>query len=319
MKAIRYYAFGGPEVLKLETVSDPTPGTGQVVVNVAAIGVNPVDTYIRSGVYGDRTFPVTPGMDAAGTIESVGPGVQAFKPGDRVYLYGTALGTYAEKVLADADQVFPLPDRLSMQQGAAIGVPVATAYFALFNRGGAREGETVLVHGASGGVGTAAVQLARGHGLKVYGTAGSPEGRALVERLGAAAVLDHQAPDYLEQLMKLTSGRGVDLVVEMLANVNLAKDLTVLAPRGRVVVVGSRGKIEIDPRETMKRNADIRGMSLVFATPEEVRAIHAALAKDLAAGALQPVIDEELPLSDAAKAHEAILQGSSHGKIILKP
>jgi NADPH2:quinone reductase len=319
MKAIRVHQFGEPDVLKLEDVPDPTPGPGQVVIRAKAIGVNPVETYVRSGKYGPRTFPYTPGSDLAGVIESVGPGVSQHKPRDRVYTAQTTSGAYAQLALADAAKVFPLPSKLTFQQGAAIGVPAATAYRALFHRGRAQPAESVLVHGATGAVGLFCVQLARAHGCTVIGTGGSEQGRQLVLKEGAHHVLDHTAPNYLEDLMKLTGGRGVDLVLEMLANVNLDKDLGVLAKFGRVVVVGNRGRIEIDPRQTMARDADIRGMTLMNVTDAELYAIHRALGAAMDAGILRPIVDEEMPLADAARAHREVLGGNSRGKIVLIP
>lgn len=319
MKAIRVHAVGGPEVMKMEEVPDPRPGPGQVLVAVRAVGVNPVDTYIRAGRYGQKDFPYTPGADAGGVVEAVGEGVTSFTPGDRVYTGGSLSGTYAEKTLCPIARVFPLPANISFSQGAALGVPYATAHRALFHRGQPQPGETLLVHGASGGVGTAAVQMARAFGLTVIGTASSEQGRQLVTQNGAHHVLDHGTPDYLDQLTSLTGGRGVDVVLEMLANVNLDKDLTVLAKHGRVVVIGSRGRIEIDPRATMSRNADIRGMTLFNATDEDLRAIHAALRAGLENSTLRPVIGKEMPLTQAPRAHEAVLEPGAYGKIVLIP
>ncbi|MGB7156413.1 MAG: NADPH:quinone reductase [Tepidisphaeraceae bacterium] len=318
MKAIRVHAFGGPEVLKLEEVPDPKPGPGQVVVRVRAAGVNPVETYIRSGIYGPKEFPYTPGSDAAGTVESVGSGVAA-KPGDRVFVTGAITGTYAERALCDAPKVFLLPENLTFQQGAAIGVPYGTAYRALFTRGGAKAGETALVHGASGGVGTASVQLAHAADLHTIGTGGTERGRQLVKEQGAEHVLDHTEANYLKQLMDLTQGRGVDLILEMLANVNLGKDLTVLAKRGRVVVIGSRGPVEINARDTMSRDADIRGMSLAHATDAERVTMYTIMSKQFAAGALKPIIGKEIPLTEAPRAHEEVMKSGSYGKIVLVP
>ena len=316
MKSIRVHAFGGPEALKLEDVPDPTPGPGQVVVRVRAAGVNPVETYIRSGIYGPVDFPYTPGSDAAGTVEAVGLGVAA-TVGQRVFVKGTLTGAYAEMALCDATNVFPLPENLSFAQGAGIGVPYGTAYRALFTRGGAKAGETVLVHGASGGVGIASVQLAHHAGLRVIGTASTDQGKRLVTEQGAAHVLDHSEADYLKQLMELTDGRGVDLIMEMLANVNLGNDLTVLAKRGRVVVIGSRGPVQIDARNTMSRDADIRGMSLAHATNEERTTMYTVMGKQFAAGTLQPIIGQEIPLAEAPRAHEEVMKSGSYGKIVL--
>jgi NADPH:quinone reductase len=317
MKAIRIHAFGGPEALKVEEAPDPHAGPGQVVVRAKAIGVNPVDVYIRSGGYGERPFPFTPGFDAAGVVESVGPGVQSFKPGDRVYTFGVSAGTYAELILCDESHARLLTPKISFNQGAALGVPYATAYYALFNRGHAMAGETLLIHGASGGVGIATVQIARARGLVVIGTGGTPKGLELIAKEGAHHVLDHRAADYLDQLMKLTGGKGVNIILEMLANINLGKDLKVLAPHGRVVVIGSRGPVEIDPRDTMGRNADIRGMSLLYTTEQELSAVHAALGAGLENGSLRPVIGKEFPLAEAARAQEEVMKPGAYGKIVL--
>lgn len=319
MRAIRFHEFGEPSVLKLEDVPTPKPGAGQVVVRVKAIGVNPVDTYIRAGKYGPRPFPFTPGLDAAGTVDLLGDGVTAFRAGDRVYVHNSVTGTYADQVLCDVAQVHPLPDTVSFEEGAGVGVPYFTAEYALTVRARAQRGETVLVHGASGGVGVAAVQLGRMMGLTIIGSAGSDAGRMLVMKQGAHHALDHKAPDYLDELMKITEGRGVDVVLEMLANVNLGKDLKVLAKRGRVVVIGSRGAVEIDPRETMSRNASILGMSSFNATPDEYRACHAAIGAGLKQGTLRPVVGKTFRLNDAAGAQDAVMAPGAFGKIILLP
>jgi len=318
MKAIRISHFGGPDVLKLEDIPDPRAAAGQVVVRIHAVGVNPVDAYIREGKYGPKPFPFTPGSDAAGVIHSIGDSVTNWKPGDRVYIYGSITGAYSQLALCNVSQVHALPQRLSFQQGAAIGVPYGTAYRAMFIRGKAKPNETLLVHGASGGVGIAAVQLGRNAGLTVFGTAGTEEGLELVRQHGAQHALNHRQANYLDQLMSLTNGKGVDLILEMLANVNLDKDLAVLAKRGRVVVIGNRGRIEIDPRQMMAKDTDIRGMSLMHADETELASIHAALGAGFENDSLTPVIGEEFPLADAAKAQEAVMKESgAHGKVVL--
>jgi NADPH2:quinone reductase len=320
MKAIRVHEFGGPEVLKLEQVPDPTPGPEQVLVRIHAAGVNPVDTYVRAGRHAVRpSLPYTPGMDAAGVIESVGDGVTRVKPGERVYVAGALTGTYAEKALCLETQVHSLAERVSFEQGAAVGVPYATAYRGLFQRADAKPGEVVLIHGASGGVGTAAVQLARAAGLTVIGTGGSEKGRQLVAEQGAHHVLDHSSPDYVEEIGKLTGGRGVNVILEMLANVNLAKDLGLLARRGRVVVIGNRGTIEIDPRAAMGKDSSILGMTLFNASDDERASIHAALAAGLENGTLRPVVGQKIPLAEARRAHEAVLEPGAYGKVVLIP
>jgi NADPH:quinone reductase len=321
MKAIRVHQFGGPEVLKLEEVPDLHPGAGEILVQIKAAGVNPVETYIRNGAYAVKpSLPYTPGADAAGTVKAVGQGVTKFAAGERVYVAGSpTTATYSEQAIAKEFQVHRLPEKDSFAQGAAMGVPYGTAYLALFDRGQAQPGETVLVHGASGGVGTATVQLARAAGLAVIGTAGSDKGKSLVAREGAHHVLDHKAPGYLDDLMKLTDGRGVDLIIEMLSNVNLGKDLTVLARNGRVVVVGSRGTVEINPRDTMVRDASILGMTLLNATEAELIRMHAALVAGLENGTLRPVVGQEIPLQEAARAHKAVMEPGAYGKIVLVP
>jgi NADPH2:quinone reductase len=200
-----------------------------------------------------------------------------------------------------------------------MGTPYATAYRGLLQRGEAMPGETVLIHGASGGVGTAAVQLARARGLRVFGTAGTDRGLSLVREQGAHEVFDHRASDYWALIMNATSGRGVDVILEMLANVNLGKDLTILAPRGRVVVVGSRGPVEINPRDAMSRDADIRGVALANTPVAEMASIHAALVAGLENGSLRPVIGTELRLAEAPQAHYTAMTPGAFGKIVLLP
>ena len=319
MKAIRIHEFGNPEVMKIEEIPDPEPGAGQVAVRIYAAGVNPVDAYIRSGLYPLKPeLPFTPGMDAAGVVEAVGDGVKKFNSGDRVYIAGTISGSYAEKAICKETQVHPLPQKLSFAQGAAVGVPYGAAYRALFQRANAIPGEVVLVHGASGGVGIAAVQLARAAGMHVIGTAGTAKGRLLLIEQNANHALDHHASDHMKQILKLTDGRGVDVVLEILANVNLGKDLGILAQNGRVVIIGSRGTVEIDPREAMRRDAVILGMVLMNATECEMFSIHSALAAGLENGTLSPVVGSELPLQEAARTHHEIMESNAFGKIVLR-
>ena len=320
MKAIRVSEYGGPSVLKLEEIPAPSPGQGQVLVRNHAVGVNPVDTYLRSNTDNrGPKLPYTPGSDAAGVIESVGAGVTSVKAGDRVYVGGTQSGAYAEMSLCDASQVHALAANVSFAQGAAMNVPYGTAYHALIHRGHASEGETIFVHGASGGVGIAAVQIARARGMTVIGTAGTARGRQLVAEQGAHHVLDHTSPGYLKELTDLTGGRGPDVILEMLANVNLQADLGVVAMQGRIVIIGNRGNIEINPRLTMNRNAAIIGMALFHASPAQMTGIHAALVEGLRNGSLRPVVGQEFPLGDAPRAHDAVMAAGHHGKVVLVP
>ena len=321
MRAIRVHEFGTPEVLVLEDVPGPIAGAGEVLVRVDAAGVNPVDTYVRAGTYSELpALPYTPGSDAGGMIVGVGPGgAWRREVGQRVYTTGSVTGTYAELAICKAEQVRALPDGVSAQQGAALGVPYATAFRALFQRGHAASGEALLVHGASGGVGLAVVQFALAAGLNVIGTAGSGPGRALVAAQGVEHVLDHRDPGHLQAVVGLTAGHGADLIVELLANVNLSYDLPALAVGGRVVVVGSRGRVKIDPRDLMDRDADVRGMRMPNATPGDLAEAYAAIASGLADGRLRPVVGRELRLAEAPRAHREIIAGPACGKIVLVP
>jgi NADPH2:quinone reductase len=320
MKAIRVHQFGGPEVLKFEEVPTPKPDAGQVLVRVHAVGVNPYDTYMRAGTYAIKPhLPYTPGSDAAGTVEAVGTGVTKVKPGDRVYRAQTSTGAYAEYTLALEEQVHRLPENISFEQGAAVWVPYGTAYHALHHFANARAGETVLVHGASGGVGTASLQIARAMGLTVFGTGGTDKGLQLIKREGAHQVFNHAKAGYHEEIMKASGGRGVDVILEMLANVNLGGDLKMLALHGRVVVIGSRGDVTITPRDLMSRRASVRAFTLWAAQPAEVAEIHAGLIAGMENGTLRPVVGKQLPLAEAASAHKEVLEPGAAGKIVLVP
>ncbi len=320
MKAIRVHEFGGPEVLKLEELPTPKPGAGQVLVRVHAAGVNPYDTYMRSGGYAvNPPLPYTPGSDAAGVVEAVGDGVTRAKKGDRVYTARTVSGAYADHALALESQVHRLPDAVSFPQGAGVWVPYGTAYHAIVHQAKARAGETLLVHGASGGVGVAAIQIARALGLQVLGTAGSPKGLELVKREGVLQAFDHAKAGYRDDILKATGGRGADVILEMLANVNLGHDLQLLAPQGRVIVIGSRGEVTINPRDLMSRRASIRAFTLWGISDAEGAEINAALVAGLENGALKPVVGKELPLAEAVRAHKEVMASGAYGKIVLVP
>jgi len=320
MKAIRVYEFGPPEVMKLEELPDLWPGPGELVVRVKAAGVNPVDTYIRTGAYSRKPpLPYTPGTDGAGLVETTSQDVSRVETGERVYLSGSLTGTYAEQALCEESQVHHLPDGLTFAEGTAVNVPYSTAYRALFQLARSRPGETVLVHGATGGVGLASVQLARAAGLTIVATGGTDKGRTLLSEQGAHFILDHTNPNHLDEIDHLTGGRGVDVIVEMLANVNLDRDLQALARRGRVVVVGSRGRVEIDPRNIMARDAAVLGM-LLFNTPDaDMASIQAGLAAGLENGTLRPVVGREIPLAEASRAHHEVMAPGAYGKIVLVP
>lgn len=320
MKSIQVHKFGPAELMQYEEVAKLKPGKQQIKIAVKAIGVNPVDTYIRAGIYPIKPdLPYTPGKDSAGIITEIGSEVTLKKVGDRVYTCGCISGSYAEELICDEDQAFILPENCSFATGAALGVPYSTAYIALNSRARAVEGEIVLIHGASGAVGLAAIQIAKSIGLRVIGTAGTEKGLKLLWDQGVIAALNHNQDNYLDSVSDLTAGVGVDIVLEMLANVNLDKDLKLLAPNGRVVIIGSRGTIEIDPRDTMGKNTSILGMSLFNTPPAQLQQIHQAIKAGLINRCYRPVIHSEFPLADAAKAHDLVMMNGVNGKIILIP
>ena len=324
MKAIRAHSFGGPEVLQLETVDDPVPGLGEVVVEVGAAGVNPADTYMRSGTYAIRPeLPYTPGGDAGGVICAKGPDVTHHKVGDRVFV-GTALsfdltGCYAEKVKRRASEVLPLAEGISFAQAATFGVSYPTAHYALFERGGAKAGETVFIHGASGSVGSSAIQLAKRAGLRVVGSAGTAKGLELVRAEGVDHAVNHTEAGYMNDVRRVTGGNGPELILEMLANVNLAADMDLAAKYGRIIVIGNRGEITVNPRVAMMKELDIRGIALWNATAAQIEPIMRDILAGVADGSLRPVVSREMRLSEAAAAHLAVLEHGIGGKIVLIP
>lgn len=324
MKAIRVHSFGGPEVLQLETIDDPIPGAGEVVVELRAAGVNPADTYMRSGTYAVLPkLPYTPGGDGGGVISAIGPGVTDHKVGDRVFV-GTALtfdltGCYAEKVKRKASEVLALPKGVTFAQAAAFGVSYPTAHYALFERGGARPGETVFISGASGSVGSSAIQLAKRAGLRVIGSAGTPKGLELVRAEGADHAVNHTQEGYMDEVRRFTGGKGPELILEMLANVNLASDMDVAAKFGRIIVIGNRGEITINPRVAMAKDLDIRGLVLWNATAAQVKSMMLDILAGVAEGSLRPVVGREMRLSEAAAAHIAVLEHGVSGKLVLTP
>jgi NADPH2:quinone reductase len=320
MKAIVVREFGEPEVMKLENVSLPDPAAGQILVKIEAAGVNPVDTYLRTGNHAHAPkLPYTPGKDGAGVVEKIGDGVTKFKSGDRVYTAGAVTGTYAEYSICEEKHLGRLPDNVSFEQGAGIWTPYATAYRALFQKAKAKAGETVFIHGASGGVGIAAIQWAKSGGLNAIGSASSEDGRKLVLEQGADAVVDHGDDGHLDQVSELSGGEGVDIIIEMLANENLEKDFSALAMFGRITVVGNRGSIQFTPRLAMTKDATIYGMSLFNAPATAQEEIHAAIFDGLSKGALRPPVSKRFSLTEAAAAHHEIIENKALGKMVLVP
>jgi NADPH2:quinone reductase len=324
MKAIRAHSFGEPEVLQLDEIDDPVAGAGEVVIDVRAAGVNPADTYMRNGTYAIvPELPYIPGGDAGGIVAAIGPGVDGFAVGERVFV-GTAMsmdltGCYAEKVKRKASEVMALPEGVGFAEAATLGVSYPTAHYALLARGGARAGETVFIHGASGSVGTSAIQLAKRAGLRVVGSGGTADGLELIRKEGADLAVDHGREGYLVEVKTFTGGRGPDLILEMLANKNLAADMDLVAKFGRIIVIGNRGEITVNPRVAMMKELDIRGIALRNASREQVPPMMEDILAGVAEGALRPVVGREMPLADAASAHVAVLEPGAHGKIVLVP
>lgn len=317
MKAIIVREFGAVDVLKLEDVEIPKPNEDQVLVTIKAAGVNPVDTYIRSGIYPVKPdLPYTPGKDGAGIVESVGEAVRKFKVGDRVLTADAGSGTYAEYAVMDEKNLIKLPENISFEQGAGVFVPYATAFRGLFQKAKARTGETVLIHGASGGVGTAAIQWAKNAGLTVIGTASSEDGRKLIKEQGADYVFNHAEEDYLQKISEVTG--GVDIILEMLANVNLVRDFEVLKMFGRIVIIGNRGSLDFNPRLTMGKDASLFGLALFNAPEAEMAEIHEAIFRGLSEGFLNPIVGKTFELKDAAEAHRAVIEDKAFGKIVFK-
>ncbi|KAL4218608.1 hypothetical protein ACF0H5_021198 [Mactra antiquata] len=314
MRALRVAQFGGPEVLKVEAnIQMPVPSSSQVLVEVKAAGLNPVDTYIRTGTYAVKpTLPYIPGSDAAGIVKEVGDQVTKFKPGDRVFVLKAVTGGCAEFTLGEESFVGYLPETLSFQQGAGIGIPYFTAYRALCIKGRdkVKSSNTVLIHGASGAVGLACVQIAVSKGMKVIGTAGSPEGLELVRKEGATSVFNHREKGYMEKILESTGGNGPDLIIEMLANVNLDADMQIVNKYGIIVIVGNRGQIEVNPRLLMGKDSTVTGMILMNATQEEWSEMHSGITDGLKAGWIKPTICTEYDLNNAPKAHEEIINNS---------
>ncbi len=320
MKSIIVREFGEPKVMKMEEAETPVPTRTQVLVRIHAAGVNPVDTYLRSGIYPNQPKPpYTPGKDGAGVVEASGGDVTKWKPGERVYTANSITGTYAEYSLSDEIDLGRLPENISFEKGAGIWTPYATSYRALFQKAGAKAGETVLIHGASGGVGIAAVQWAKNAGLTVIGTASSAAGRELAANAGADHVLDHSDPEHYSGINELNGGKGVDIIIEMLANVNLENDFQSLAMFGRIVVVGNRGSLKFTPRLAMGKDATIYGMSLFNSYQAERAEIHDAIHEGLSRNYLDPPVSRTFPLADAPKAHHEVIESKALGKIVLVP
>jgi len=322
LKAIQINEFGGPEVLKTVEIDEPYPNEDEVKVKVFVTGLNPSEAYTITGTYGYNVpnLPYVPGYDATGVIEEVGSSVNHFKKGDRVFLSAFSAerntGTYAEKVVTDAKNVFRLPDNISFKEGAALGIPVFTAYKAIFLKANVRAGETVLVHGASGSVGSMAVQMAKAIGATVIGTSSTEEGRQTILDLGADHAMDHISEDNKEELLNITNEQGPDVIIEMLANANLETDMQVIVKYGRIIIVGSRDTIEVNPRNLMTSEAIVTGMTFTYPTQKEMKEMQYGVNALLEIGAIRSLIGNEFTLDEPVEAHKSLMESSGNGRTI---
>jgi synaptic vesicle membrane protein VAT-1 len=343
MKAVVLTGHGGLEVLQVQDRPDPPVGPGEVRIAVKAAGINFADTMARVGLYPDAPKPpCVLGYEVAGEVESVGEGVESVKPGDRV-VAGVRFGGHAEMVSVAEDQVLPLPDRLSFEQGAAVPVNYATAYCALIVMAGLKKGESALIHAAAGGVGTAAVQIARHHGAEVFGTASSSKHEAIRE-LGVAHAIDYRTQDFEQEVKRLTDGKGVDVVIDATGPTNFRKDYRVLRQGGKLVMYGLSeasagtgrdvrkliGSLARMPFATlpwwkslqlMNENKGVFGLNMLHWWDREgdVTRITGPLIEELEEGGLEPVVAESFPFERSGEAHQYIGERRNIGKVVLVP
>ncbi len=317
MKAMQIQEYGPASALALTEAPQPTPAADQVLVKVGAAGVNPVDTYIRSGTNNyTANFPHTPGSDGAGTITAIGSDVTEFAVGQRVYFSRNLSGSSAEYCVCATTHTYPLAGALSFEEGACVGIPYTTAHRALFGRANAKTGDKVLVHGATGAVGIATVQLALAAGMDVVASAGTEDGAKLLREQGVETVIMHNEADHLAPFQSLPT--GFDVIIEMLANHNLDQDLKALTFGGRVAVVGNRGTVEINPRDLMARDAAVFGVALANVKPAELALIAKALKPLFEKGVLKPVIRRTYELTELAQAHEDVLKSGALGNLVVR-
>uniref|UniRef100_A0A915C452 Enoyl reductase (ER) domain-containing protein n=1 Tax=Parascaris univalens TaxID=6257 RepID=A0A915C452_PARUN len=310
--------FGDPERIQVENqaILPQLTSPNQALIRVKCAGVNPVDAYIRSGHYSVLPhLPYTPGREGSGIVEQVGEKVKDFKIGDRVWFTDPLIGSCADYSIAD--KFYKLNDETSFAEGATLGIKYMTAYRALFLKAHARAGQTVLIHGASGGVGLAACQLAFASSLKVIGTASTVDGRQLVKENGAEFVVDHSKGEYWEEL-KEAYPSGFDVILEMLANANLEHDFELVANNGCIIVIGSRGTVEVNPRLLMVKEACVRGALLAKSSANEYDFMSAHIGRLLMENAIRPVISKRFPLRQLSAAHRYIIHHiGSHGSVVI--
>jgi NADPH:quinone reductase-like Zn-dependent oxidoreductase len=336
MRAVVLKRHGGPAVLRVSELPDPTPGPGQVAVRVKTIGLNFAEVLSRKGLYGwAPSMPYTPGMEAFGEIVALGPGA-ARSVGEAV-IVGTKYGAYAEMMVVDQAQALPAVEGWSAEENAAFAVNYMTAWIALHKMARLRPDDTVLVQAAAGGVGTAAVQLAGRFGCTVYGTAGADEKIAMLEELGITAAVNYRTTDFEEEIRRMTGGRGVDVVVEVVGGEVFRKSVRLLAPFGRVLVVGFAGYNlkKWNPLSWYRTWRDVPKAGIVemsersfgimashlgylLQDPDLVRAAWAELTSFVTRHGIKPVVGHVMPFTEIAEAHRLMESRNSRGKIVLR-
>lgn len=322
MKAMRAHQFGGPAELRFEDAPDPKAESGQLLIRVRAAGINPTDIMRLSGRF-PQPFPLPyiPGIDVAGEVEAVGTAVTGFKKGDKVMGWAVG-GGYAEKACLVAAEAAPLPPSLSFAEGAAIPIPFYTAYHALHARARLKSGETVLISAGAGGVGVAAIQLAKAAGARVITTVGSEEKAERTRALGADHVINYRTEDFAAEVQRLTGGKGVEVVIESVAADNLAKDFAVVAPGGRIVLIGTgTGKppeATFNVGTAIRKDATLHAM-VVFNARALVPEMADALTRLFVAGTIRAVVSRTYPLAEAGPAMNDLLAGKVIGKLVLIP
>ncbi|WP_114521168.1 NAD(P)H-quinone oxidoreductase [Altererythrobacter sp. ZODW24] len=324
MTAIGYDAPGGPEVLRAETVPVPKPGAGEVLVKVAYAGVNRPDVIQRQGKYPPPpgASPI-PGLEIAGDVVASGEGAQNITIGQKVCALVTG-GGYAEYCLAKADHCLPVPEGMSLAEAAAIPETLFTVWHNVFERGWACEGETLLVHGGTSGIGTMAIKLARLFGIKTIVTCGSDEKCAAAKAIGASHAINYKTADFVEEVKRITSGRGVEIVLDMVSGDYVPRNLKCLAEDGRHVTIAVLGGMvaELNMAVIMSRRLTLTGSTL-RARPDDFKTlladeIHQNVWDFAASGQLRPEMDQVFPLAEAAAAHARMEAGDHIGKIVLQ-
>jgi NADPH2:quinone reductase len=324
MKAVRYHECGEAEVLRWESIPDPVPGVDELLIKVEAAGVNYADVMRRSGKYHFKVeFPALLGTEAAGTVAKVGGNAKGFSVGDRVFCRTTAAGCQAEMVVAPALEVIPLPKGLSFIDAAAIPVVFLTAYHMLKTLTPVRKGESILIQAAASGVGTAAVQLAKVWGARIFATASSDEKLELVKKLGADVCINYEKKDFVEEVMKLTDGVGVDRVLECVGGDILTKSIEALAPGGSLMIYGrASGNLPpIMPEQIFAKNLHIVGLNI--GGKPWTQAMHRAALDEILAmagsGKIKPVISQTFPMAQVRDAHMHLSNRKTMGKVVLVP